>query len=246
MSSGAPAERPDKHPFCMSRVHYTSPSGAGGGGGGGGGAAVWFEPAEGGCRWRQTASEVEIICTRVPPQLPAARLEVTFEPYRLRVTDRVTREVYLEGALERGVVTSECVWTHAGGEGEDGCLLTLAKMNLELFERPWRHSECWWPRLFAGDAAVIAWDDADKDYSDLPHEIEALRLREEALEEAQRHVAAGDKRTRARLQDQEEGRRRRRHERLAALKSACWRAAAAAAAAAPSGAAAAPAAAGVA
>jgi len=45
-------------------------------------------------------------------------------------------------------------------------------------QRPWQHSECWWPRLFVdgGDGAgaggvSIAWDDADKDYTDLPPEV---------------------------------------------------------------------------
>jgi hypothetical protein len=36
--------------------------------------------------------------------------------------------------------------------------------------RPWQHSESWWPALFEGDEPV-AWDDADKDYSDLPPEV---------------------------------------------------------------------------
>ncbi len=44
-------------------------------------------------------------------------------------------EVYLEGALERGVAPAQCVWTHGGGDGEDGCLLLLHKMNLELLRR---------------------------------------------------------------------------------------------------------------
>ena len=44
-------------------------------------------------------------------------------------------EVYLEGALERGVAPAQCVWTHGGGAGEDGCLLLLHKMNLELLRR---------------------------------------------------------------------------------------------------------------
>ena len=43
--------------------------------------------------------------------------------------------MYLEGALERGVVPEESYWTQCGGEGEDGCLLTLRKMNLELLQR---------------------------------------------------------------------------------------------------------------
>ncbi len=35
--------------------------------------------------------------------------------------------------------------------------------------RHWLHSEMWWPRLLVGQPAV-AWDDYEKDYSDLPRE----------------------------------------------------------------------------
>ena len=44
-------------------------------------------------------------------------------------------QVYLEGELERGVVPLESAWMHDHGEGEDGCLLLLQKMNLELLQR---------------------------------------------------------------------------------------------------------------
>jgi hypothetical protein len=40
-----------------------------------------------------------------------------------------------QGDLERGVVPAECVWAQGGGSGEDGCLLLLRKMNLELLRR---------------------------------------------------------------------------------------------------------------
>ena len=39
------------------------------------------------------------------------------------------------GQLERGIVPEECVWTQGDGVGEDGCLLLLRKMNLELMRR---------------------------------------------------------------------------------------------------------------
>ena len=39
--------------------------------------------------------------------------------------------------------------------------------------RHWLHSESWWPRLLRGQPA-IAWDDYEKDYSDLPREARAL------------------------------------------------------------------------
>lgn len=51
------------------------------------------------------------------------------------VENRRSGEVYLEGELERGIVPAQSVWTHGGGGGEDGCLLLLQKMNLELLQR---------------------------------------------------------------------------------------------------------------
>ena len=239
-AAGAPAERPDKHPFCMARVRYAGDRGGpptsstGGGAAGGDGGGVWFQPADGSCRWRQTASEVEVVALRVPPGLPAARLAVDIAPYALRAADAATGEVFLQGALARGVVPASSFWTL--GEGDDGDIggvdgsygdgesgggggssngggggssgrrrrlltITLAKMNLELYERPWQHSAAWWPRLFeavaggggggggdeaaadggggGGDgtaAAEVAWDDAEHDCRDLPPEV----MREEA------------------------------------------------------------------
>lgn len=36
--------------------------------------------------------------------------------------------------------------------------------------RHWQHSEMWWPRLLRCHGE-IAWDDYEKDYSDLPEEV---------------------------------------------------------------------------
>ena len=41
-----------------------------------------------------------------------------------------------------------------------------------MLRRHWMHSESWWPRLLRGQPA-IAWDDYEKDYSDLPSEARA-------------------------------------------------------------------------
>ena len=44
-------------------------------------------------------------------------------------------QVYLEGELERGIVPLESAWMHGRGIGEDGCLLMLQKMNLEVLQK---------------------------------------------------------------------------------------------------------------
>jgi len=51
------------------------------------------------------------------------------------VTDNVSGEVYLKGQLERGIVPEDSVWEHGGGTGQEGCLLYLHKMNLELLRK---------------------------------------------------------------------------------------------------------------
>ena len=57
------------------------------------------------------------------------------EPFRVRVSCKDSQKVYLEGCIERGIVPRESVWMHGGGTGEDGFVLLLQKMNLELFQR---------------------------------------------------------------------------------------------------------------
>lgn len=56
------------------------------------------------------------------------------------------------GELDRAVVPEESVWTleDAADAGNGGCgmVLTLVKMNLELFANSAEHHVVWWPRLF--------------------------------------------------------------------------------------------------
>jgi hypothetical protein len=63
-----------------------------------------------------------------PPLIPRSPLNPT-------VANRLSGEVYLEGELERGVVPEDCAWTHCGGVGEEGCVIYLRKMNLEVLQR---------------------------------------------------------------------------------------------------------------
>ena len=57
--------------------------------------------------------------------------------------------------------------------------------------RHWLHSEMWWPRLFKG-SAEIAWDDYEKDYSDLPREVLAPHAVLEGAKEATRQLEASE------------------------------------------------------
>ena len=50
------------------------------------GEEVWAEVGDGSCRWRQTASEVTLLCLAVPPHTPAKQLQVTLDPYFIKGT----------------------------------------------------------------------------------------------------------------------------------------------------------------
>jgi len=65
--------------------------------------------------------------------------------------------------------------------------------------RHWLHSESWWPRLFK-DGPEIAWDDYEKDYSDLPAQVMAEHAALEGAKEVTRQLEAGEKLERDRIQ----------------------------------------------
>ena len=212
-ADGRRVERVNKHPFQLSRVYYSGVERP---------EEVWAGLSDGSCRWRQSASEVAIIALRVPASARKVDLDVTIDMRRVRVASRRDGCVYLEGELERGVVPEESVWALGGGDGEDGFVLHLKKMNLELIASTGSHGDTWWSRLFTHHSE-IAWDDYEKDYSDLPAAImrEHLALEHKnscvnELERAQkgRHESAAER---------NDARRRSRQERLAVLRGGPWR-----------------------
>lgn len=208
-AEGVAVERTDKHPFCMSRVYYDASDKP---------EEIWAELADGSCRWRQTGSEIRIIALHVPLELPPRDLHVVIEPFHVYVANKMTKEVYLQGILHRGVVPEDSYWTLCGGTGEDGCCITLQKMNLEVLQRHWMHSEMWWSKLFE-DHSDIAWDDYEKDYSDLPEEVLSKHRIAEAVKEEQRQIEHGEREKRESLQRADDGRKKRRQERLSSLRN---------------------------
>ncbi len=58
----------------------------------------------------------------------------------------------------------------------------------------------WWPRLFVHDEASVAWDDTDKDYSDLPAPLLQRHAQEAAKEEVLKGTEAREKEARAKVQ----------------------------------------------
>lgn len=208
-ATGKSVERADKHPFCMSRVYYDATEKP---------EEVWVEIADGSCRWRQSGGEVRIIALRVPAEVAPRNVQVDFAPFNIKVWNTHNGDVYLEGRLHRGIVPEDCYWTHCGGDGEDGCCITLTKMNLEVLARHWAHSESWWSRLFENHGE-IAWDDYEKDYSDLPAEVLDRYRIGEATKNSERQIEDKERRRRERLQEADDLRKRTRQERLHFLRS---------------------------
>ncbi|KAK9866397.1 hypothetical protein WJX84_007801 [Apatococcus fuscideae] len=208
-ADGKAVERPNKHPFCMSRVYYDATEKP---------EEVWTEVADGSCRWRQSGSEIKVICLKVPAELTGAQLHVQIEPYRVRVARKGCEEVFFEGELERGIVPRESIWEAGQGRAEDGFMLHLHKMNLELLRQHWAHSEMWWPRLLRHHSP-IAWDDYEKDYSDLPAPVMQRHKAAEALKDADRQLENSEKSVRDILQERDDIRKRTRQERLHEMRT---------------------------
>jgi hypothetical protein len=51
------------------------------------------------------------------------------------VSARETSEVFFEGHLERGVIPDASTWLAGQGQGEEGFVFILEKMNLELLQK---------------------------------------------------------------------------------------------------------------
>ena len=207
-ADGRAVERVDKHPFQLSRVFYDAKERP---------ELVWAQLRDGSCRWRQSAGEVAIIALSVPPGARKHQLDVCIDLHHIRVACKDTGRVYLAGELERGIVPDESVWAHGGGVGDDGFVFYLRKMNLELLAGEGGHEETWWPRLFTHHAP-IAWDDYEKDYSDLPAHVMEQHWLQEHKSQVTRAVESADKSQREGAQERDDVRRRRRQERLHVLR----------------------------
>jgi len=230
-ASGSPLDGPPRagggvarrHPFRLSRIHYSSldlPPDA------------WVELADSTARWRQSAGEVRVVVAAAPAGLRPADLSVRFRPRR--VTVKVRREgeggrhhTLWDARLARHIVPGESTWTFGGGVGEDGLVLGLAKANLELLAggAGAKAADTWWPRLLrerdGGEAAKaddVAWDDYDKDYSDLPAPFLAAAAAVEAASVAERCAEAAERAERAAGAEEEGVRVRARAARLDAMR----------------------------
>jgi len=173
-SDGTPVPRKSKHAFALTIVRYDSKCNE---------KEIWTQLSDGSCRWRQSSSEVKLIALKVPADVKAGDFDVQIRPYYIRVSNKQSSEIYLEGTLERGIIPDESTWIAGQGSGEDGFMLFLQKMNLELLQKHWLHNEMWWPKLFTHHTDT-EWDDCEKDYSDLPPTV----MEQHRVKEAQQQI----------------------------------------------------------
>lgn len=89
---------------------------------------------------------------QVPKNTSSHDILVNIDVRHILVKDRKSHEVYLHGELWRGVVPEESMWINGSGDGEDGFVVQLTKMNLELLSESWEHSHSWWEKLFTTES----------------------------------------------------------------------------------------------
>lgn len=205
-SNGEPVERVDKHAFCMARVFYDRNEVD---------YDVWYSPSDGRCRWRQSASEISVMVLGIPRGTAASELDVNISTTSIRVSELFSGRVFIEGELQERIVPDDSAWDIS----EDGIVtLYLYKANLALFASPHQHNATEWKKLFTSDGYEIKFDDACKDYSDLPAPVMAQFRKSSAIDGVRRRLEAKESKARDRVSELDDLRRRKRQTRLAALR----------------------------
>ena len=213
-SDGTPIERVEKHAFGMTEIHYDK------GHMGRNKENVWVSLMDDSIRWRQSSSEVKVIVNTVPKdRYTKHHLDVSIKTKSLKITDRDTKEVYVSGELEYHVLPESFSWYHLQGDGEDGFVFLLEKANLKLLSKAddCEHADMWWDRLFSAHCK-IAFDDYDKDYSDLPAPIMNTHLAFEHSKQSVSHIEFEETKERDSCQAKDDIRKRERQERLNVLR----------------------------
>jgi len=213
-SDGTPVERVEKHAFGMTEIHYDK------GHMGRNKENVWVSLMDDSIRWRQSSSEVKVIVNTVPKdRYTKHHLDVSIKAKSLRITDRDTKEVYVSGELAYHVLPESSSWYHLQGDGEDGFVFLLEKANLKLLSNAdnCEHSDMWWDRLFCAHCK-IAFDDYDKDYSDLPTPIMNTHLALEHSKQSVSLIEFEETKERDSCQTKDDIRKRERQERLNVLR----------------------------
>lgn len=187
----------------MARVHYEDAPND-----------IWYQPCEPGTtyRWQQSASEVRVI-VEISGCGSGADLDVDFATSALCVSSYDRK--LLSGCLAHAIVPDACVWDFCARE----CILSIfmQKANLSLFVQPGEHSRTEWRRLFSSDRYEVRFDDAPKDFSDLPKISQLPFQRDAAVSLQGRLLAHSDDSLRDGSKEADDLRRRTRMERLSVL-----------------------------
>lgn len=92
--------------------------------------------------------EALAIDIQVPKNTKSSSFLVAIDSHRIVVKHKETGQVYLDGDLWKGIIPEESLWINGNGDGENGFVIQLTKMNLELLAESWEHSHTWWEKLF--------------------------------------------------------------------------------------------------
>lgn len=142
-------------------------------------------------------------------------MRVDFETSFLRVSSSDGLDL-ISGVLSHPIIPEACVWDFDTSVG----LLSifLQKANLSLFAQPGDHSRTEWRKLFKSDSYEIRFDDASKDFSDLPEISRQQFEHSEALGLQSRLISHSDDLLRDGSKEADDVRRRARMERLSVLR----------------------------
>lgn len=84
----------------------------------------------------------------MPRNTKSRAVVVDIDSHHIVVKHKETGHVYLDGDLWKGIIPEESFWINGSGDGENGFVIQLTKMNLELLGESWEHSHTWWEKLF--------------------------------------------------------------------------------------------------
>ena len=124
--------------------------------------AVWVQTDQ--CRWTQAVQTVTLIVSHFDQGVEAQDVDVVFKPHYLKVTHRVTSQVYLEGALHRPILPAESLWYI-----DEGVLEVVLAKDLALYHAQSVVELSALPRLFEFDDDLSD-GDMEHDQTDLDPE----------------------------------------------------------------------------
>jgi len=125
--------------------------------------AVWCQTFQ--ARWTQSVECIHLIAIRKPSEISASDCDVSIRTRYIKAAHRATREVWLEGQLERDVHPKSCLW-YVDDDGSLRFLLVKSSTALYKDRSGLEPADAQWPRLFDFDD-LLEPDDMDYDRTDM-------------------------------------------------------------------------------